>query len=148
MEEPVLVDEVACGMGKSQPDLTRVEPRGGSELLLEFETGERRLFDAAPFIDCGGSYGRLAEERYFAQVRIIDGGLALGWPEGQEVYPEALYEFEHACRVAARVAPASRRLHPVPAGRARRVAPPPAIRRFFWPAVSRGSEVWYPCRHV
>ena len=33
------------------------------------------------------------EERYFAQVRIIDGGLALGWPEGQEVYPEALYEF-------------------------------------------------------
>ena len=66
MEEPVLVDEVACGMGKSQPDLTRVEPRGGSELLLEFETGERRLFDAAPFIDCGGSYGRLAEERYFA----------------------------------------------------------------------------------
>ena len=68
-------------------------PKGGSELLLEFETGERRLFDAAPFIDCGGSYGRLAEERYFAQVRIIDGGLALGWPEGQEVYPEALYEF-------------------------------------------------------
>ena len=72
-----MVDEVACGMGKSQPDLTKVEPKGGSELLLEFETGERRLFDAAPFIDCGGSYGRLAEERYFAQVRIIDGGLAL-----------------------------------------------------------------------
>ena len=39
MGEPVLVDEVACGMGKSQPDLTKVEPRGGSELLLEFETG-------------------------------------------------------------------------------------------------------------
>ena len=93
MGEPVLVDEVACGMGKSQPDFTKVEPKGGSELLLEFEMGERRLFDAAPFIDCGGSYGRLAEERYFAQVRIIDGGLALGWPEGQEVYPEALYEF-------------------------------------------------------
>ena len=38
-----MVDEVACGMGKSQPDLTKVEPKGGSELLLEFETGERRL---------------------------------------------------------------------------------------------------------
>ncbi len=92
MWELVEMDGVALGMNKSQPDLTRVVPKGGSRLLLEFETGQKRLFDAAPFIERGGSYELLRDERYFEQVRIIDGGMALGWPGGQEVYPEALFE--------------------------------------------------------
>ncbi|HIW77000.1 MULTISPECIES: DUF2442 domain-containing protein [Gordonibacter] len=92
MWEPVVVDGAVVGMNKSQPDLTRVEPKGGTTLLLEFETGEQRLFDAAPLIAYGDAYRPLEDERYFKHARIIDGGMALAWPAGQEVCPEALFE--------------------------------------------------------
>lgn len=92
MWEPVMIGGIAAGMNKSQPDLVSVKPCGNSCLLLEFETNEVRKLDVRPFIERGGTYRLLDDEAYFEQVRIIDGGMALGWPDGQEVYPEALFD--------------------------------------------------------
>lgn len=86
----------SCGrsgvVGKSQPDLVGVSVVDDGHMLLVFETGERRLFDLAPFIARGGAYGLLADRAYLERVSIVDCGLALGWPDGQEVYPEALFD--------------------------------------------------------
>ena len=92
MWRPVEEQGKFVGMSKSQPALTGISPEGCCLLLLEFETGERRKLDLMPFIARGGAYERLADDEYAALARIIDGGLAIGWPEGQEVYPEALFD--------------------------------------------------------
>ena len=75
---PVLDEERGMVMNKSQPDLVEVVAEGGCLLLLEFE--------------------RLRDDEYLKLVRIIDGGMALGWPDGQEVYPEALFAMSERVR--------------------------------------------------
>ena len=40
----------------------------------------------------------LRDDEYLKLVRIIDGGMALGWPDGQEVYPEALFAMSERVR--------------------------------------------------
>ena len=69
---PVLDEERGMVMNKSQPDLVEVVAEGGCLLLLDDE--------------------------YLKLVRIIDGGMALGWPDGQEVYPEALFAMSERVR--------------------------------------------------
>ena len=82
---PVLDEERGMVMNKSQPDLVEVVAEGGCLLLLEFETGELRRLDVSSFLKRGGAYERLRDDEYLKLVRIIDGGMALGWPDGQEV---------------------------------------------------------------
>ena len=50
------------------------------------------------FLKRGGAYERLRDDEYLKLVRIIDGGMALGWPDGQEVYPEALFAMSERVR--------------------------------------------------
>ena len=88
---PVLDEERGMVMNKSQPDLVEVVAEGGCLLLLEFETGELRRLDVSSFLKRGG-------DEYLKLVRIIDGGMALGWPDGQEVYPEALFAMSERVR--------------------------------------------------
>ena len=45
-----------------QPKLTKVEPVKPLKLCLYYETGEVKLFDAAPYAT-GSWYGRLQDER-------------------------------------------------------------------------------------
>ena len=72
--------------------LRSVTPLAGHRLLLEFSTGERKVFDVTPYI-CGSWMGKLADEAYFRQVRIHpllrD---TVMWPDEQDIAPHELYE--------------------------------------------------------
>ena len=59
-----------------QPKLTKVEPVKPLKLCLYYETGEVKLFDAAPYAT-GSWYGRLQDERYFATVHLLPGGIGI-----------------------------------------------------------------------
>ncbi|MCL2106636.1 MAG: DUF2442 domain-containing protein [Oscillospiraceae bacterium] len=60
-------------------------------LELVYETGERKLFDVAPYI-FGSWYEELRNTSYFRGVRLIDGGISVEWPNGQDIAPHELYE--------------------------------------------------------
>ena len=57
--------------------------------ILKFNTVQ--LFDAAPYAT-GSWYGRLQDERYFATVHLLPGGIGIEWEEGQDIAPHELYE--------------------------------------------------------
>ena len=40
----------------------------------------------------GSWYGRLQDERYFATVHLLPGGIGIEWEEGQDIAPHELYE--------------------------------------------------------
>lgn len=64
----------------------RVQPK--YRLLLEYENGEARLFDATPYLD-RGVFTRLKEPKLFAQARIEFGTVT--WPGELDIAPETLY---------------------------------------------------------
>ena len=76
-------------------DVTAEADKGGTrkplKLCLYYETGEVKLFDAAPYAT-GSWYGRLQDERYFATVHLLPGGIGIEWEEGQDIAPHELYE--------------------------------------------------------
>lgn len=74
-----------------QPKLLRVEPLKGLRLRLTYETGEVRVFDAAPYA-CGPWYGQLRDEAYFRTVHLLPGGVGIEWGDGQDIAPHELYE--------------------------------------------------------
>ena len=59
--------------------------------LYPYRPAEVRLFDAAPYAT-GSWYGRLQDERYFATVHLLPGGIGIEWEEGQDIAPHELYE--------------------------------------------------------
>lgn len=74
-----------------QPKLTSVEPIAPLKLRLVYETGEIKLFDAAPYAN-GPWFGELREASYFQTVRILPGGIGIEWDNGQDIAPHELYE--------------------------------------------------------
>ena len=74
-----------------QPRLKTVSPLDGYRLLLEYETGEARVFDVAPYIS-GPWYRELADARYFATVHVLPGGVGIEWENGQDIAPHELYD--------------------------------------------------------
>lgn len=74
-----------------QPRLTKAEPVGHLTLRLTYETGEVKLFDAAPYAS-GSWYGELREDAYFRTVRVLPGGTGIEWSNGQDIAPHELYE--------------------------------------------------------
>lgn len=74
-----------------QPRLIVVKPCQNGQLLLEYVTGERRLFDVSPYIS-GSWFGELADPAYFARVRLLPDGTGIEWPHGQDIAPHELYE--------------------------------------------------------
>lgn len=86
-----VVDKVVCGPRACEPRIVSVKPDADFRVILEYETGERKRFDVEPYIR-GDFLGKLAEKAYFEQVRVVDGGTAVGWPNGQDIGPEDLYE--------------------------------------------------------
>lgn len=73
-----------------QPLLTAVSPREDTKLLLAYETGEQKVFDAAPYAT-GVWYSELLDPSYFRQVRLLKGGVGIEWPHGQDIAPHELY---------------------------------------------------------
>jgi hypothetical protein len=74
-----------------QPKITKVEPMPDYKLRLDYETGENKIFDVAPYI-IGDWYGRLKEPSYFKTVQILSGGSGIEWPDGQDIAPHELYD--------------------------------------------------------
>lgn len=91
MRRELLEDCLVVGPKPCEPHVVAVSAEGSHHLLLEYETGELKRFDASPWFK-GEFFSRLGDAEYFQHVRVIDGGMAIGWPEGQDIGPEDLYE--------------------------------------------------------
>ena len=74
-----------------QPRLTSVKAMPNMILALTYETGERKLFNVAPYAD-GSWYGQLRDKSYFQTVRMLPGGTGIEWNDGQDISPHELYE--------------------------------------------------------
>lgn len=74
-----------------QPRIIKVEPRNGHCLHLEYETGEKKIFDVSPYIN-GSWYGELENPEYFNGVSVLPGGVGIEWEHGQDIAPHELYE--------------------------------------------------------
>ena len=70
-------------------DVVKVKARSDYTLELEFENGERRLFDMAPIID-KKPFGRLKESNTFLGARVDYGTVV--WPGNIDIAPETLYD--------------------------------------------------------
>lgn len=73
-----------------QPRLLSVTPIAGTKLVLDYETGEHRLFDVTSYVS-GRWYGELADAAYFNSVSLLPGGIGIEWPHGQDIAPHELY---------------------------------------------------------
>ena len=71
-----------------RPKAIEVQPLEGYKLFLQFDNGEKRVYDANPLIK-GEWYGRLRDVKLFNTVHIA--GLSVEWAEGQDVCPDDLY---------------------------------------------------------
>lgn len=68
--------------------LTAVQAVSEFKLELQFDTGERRIFDATPYLD-KGIFSELRDPAYFRSVRVSMGTAT--WPNEQDFAPETLY---------------------------------------------------------
>lgn len=74
-----------------QPTLKAVTPPEQYCLRLEYETGEIKVFDVAPYIS-GSWYEELRDVNYFNTVHLLPGGIGIEWNNGQDIAPHELYE--------------------------------------------------------
>lgn len=72
-----------------QPTVKSVQPMTDYRLLIEYENGERRIFDVKPYI-VGDWFGELKQEAMFRTVRPC--GSTVEWADGQDIAPHELYE--------------------------------------------------------
>lgn len=92
MWDDVIVDGLVVGPKPCEPRLAAVTPLDDYSLLLEYKTGERKRFDVRPYIQ-GTFMGKLADVDYFKTARLEYDGWFVGWPGGQDLGPDDLYEF-------------------------------------------------------
>ena len=83
-----------------QPKILKVEPMAQMKLKLQYETGEVKIFDVAPYAT-GSWYGQLKDPEYFGRVQLLPGGTGIEWPEGQDIAPHELYEDSIAEKMSA-----------------------------------------------
>ena len=70
------------------PKAIAVEPIEDYCLLVSFDNGEKRIYDAKPLIK-GDWFGKLRDPEVFATVHVA--GLSIEWAGGQDVCPDELY---------------------------------------------------------
>ncbi len=70
-------------------DVVKVKAQPDYKLVLEFENGERRLFDMAPLMD-KKPFGRLKQSNTFLAARVDYGTVV--WPGNIDIAPETLYD--------------------------------------------------------
>ena len=73
------------------PNLLSVIPRDDYHLELHYVTGEKKLFNVAPYI-MGSWFGELRDPSYFRAVRLLPDGYHIEWPHEQDLAPHELYE--------------------------------------------------------
>lgn len=76
--------------------IKKVTPHPDFTLLLSFENGECRQFDAKPYLD-KGVFVSLQQYDKFTQVRVSDG--TIEWPNEIDLCADMLYE--KSCQVTA-----------------------------------------------
>ncbi len=69
-------------------DILKVEPRTNYQLLLEFENGEKRLFDMMAIIE-KRPFNRLKNSLFMA-ARVEHGTVV--WPGNIDIAPDTLYD--------------------------------------------------------
>lgn len=72
-----------------RPKAINVQPQPDYMLLVDFNNGERRLFDVKPYIS-GSWFGQLKDPSIFNSVHIA--GLSIEWVDGQDISPDDLYD--------------------------------------------------------
>jgi hypothetical protein len=70
-------------------DVVSVKPRKDFSLELEFENGERRLFDMRPFLN-QKPWVRISNLQLFNLVKVEHGTIV--WPGEIDIAPETLYD--------------------------------------------------------
>lgn len=66
----------------------QVTVKDASHLILEFDNGEKKVFDVSPYTD-KGIFKELKEFEYFSKVRVSGGTVV--WPNEQDFCPDTLY---------------------------------------------------------
>ena len=72
-----------------QPKVISVQPLPEYRLLIEYSTGEKRIFDVTPYIE-GDWFGELSDSEFFKTVHPY--GSTVEWENGQDIAPHELYE--------------------------------------------------------
>ena len=70
-------------------DIVNVKPQKDFYLELEFENGERRLFDMRPLLSLK-PWDRVANKHLFERARVEYGTVV--WPGEIDIAPETLYD--------------------------------------------------------
>lgn len=70
------------------PSVKSVEPISDYKLQIQFENGEFKIFDVAPYLD-KGIFVELKDQNYFKQVRVAFGSIE--WPHEQDFSRDTLY---------------------------------------------------------
>lgn len=71
-----------------RPTVVKVSPENNYFLFLEFDNGEKKIFDVKPYIK-GTWFKELNGISYFNRVHI--NGFNIEWPNGQDICPDDLY---------------------------------------------------------
>ncbi|MCC8101703.1 MAG: DUF2442 domain-containing protein [Clostridiales bacterium] len=71
-----------------RPKAVSVQPLENYNLLVLFDNGEKRIYDAKPLIK-GEWFGKLKDLKLFNTVHVA--GLSIEWAGGQDVCPDDLY---------------------------------------------------------
>ena len=70
------------------PHVTHLIPQPEHRLLLEFSSGETRMFDLTPWLD-KGVFRALRDSPDFAKARVVDGSVE--WPGEIDLSYDTLY---------------------------------------------------------
>ena len=73
------------------PKIVSVEPLENYKIKLNYETGEKKLFNVLPYMS-GQWYEELYNNNYFKSVHLVSNGQGIEWENGQDIAPHELYE--------------------------------------------------------
>lgn len=71
------------------PNVKNVTVLNDYNILVEWETSEKKIFDCKPYIN-GNWYGQLKDKNFFKTVCPC--GNTVEWKDGQDIAPHELYE--------------------------------------------------------
>ena len=72
--------------------VTKVVPQEDYHLLVTFDTGETKMFDARPYLE-KGVFTRLKDKWLFDQAYVAYDTIC--WPGNLDIAPETLYDRSH-----------------------------------------------------
>ena len=70
-------------------DVVKVEAKPDYRLFIEFENGEKRVFDMAPYMD-KKPFTQLKGSSLFVKAAVASGTVV--WPGNIDIAPETLYD--------------------------------------------------------